>query len=68
MDSGWFVTVPISLKALHLPQIRLDIVHTPHQETLVHEVPVYNDAITELYTFKIVFRHNAFDMVRMAPG
>lgn len=54
MDSGWSVTVPILLKAPHLPRVRLDIVHMPHQETLRHEVSVYNDTIIELYTFKIV--------------
>lgn len=54
MDSGWFVMVPVSLKALYLAWIRLVLVHMSHKEILMRYVSVYNDINTKLYVFKII--------------
>lgn len=54
MDSGWFVMVPILLKALYLPWMRLDLVHMSHKEILMGYVSVYNDTITQCCTWKII--------------
>lgn len=53
MDSGWFVMVPILLKAPYLPWVRLDLAHMSQKEIHMRYVSGYNDATTKLHVFKI---------------